>query len=114
MQFQICYPPSVECFDPYILHCLYTSIEDEPAANRQKVDIYPVPAYDHVNIRLNMAGNIYISIYDLIGSEVFRQTVQSSGEVNIPVPVRNLPEGMYIVTIRSEQEIISRKLSVKK
>ncbi len=114
MQFQICYPPSVECFDPYILHCLTTSMENNTTENEVPVEIFPVPARDQVNIRLNLNTPAEIRIVDLIGVEVFRQSVESAGGFTLPIFIGDLPEGMYLITVIAADETFTRKLTVNR
>jgi hypothetical protein len=112
MQFQICYPPSVECFDPYILHCLTTSVEDK--TNEEPVHIFPVPAQNEVNIQLNMNAVAEVRIINLVGVEVFRQNVEVSGSFTLPVFIGDLPGGMYLINIATGTEIFTRKLTVNR
>ena len=114
MRFQVCFPPSVACFDPYILNCISLSLDAAATDDDRKINIYPVPAQDYVNINLKLSGNIDVRIMDLLGKEVYQQTFYPTGNLTKKVFVGNLGEGMYLINITTIQQNYTRKFSVKR
>lgn len=73
---------------------------------------YPNPSYEELNIRFNSTQDqlIEISIYDLTGKVVHRETRNiDTSESEIKISVRTYKAGIYIYHLRSETEIISGK-----
>ena len=114
MQFQVCFPPSVECFDPHILNCMTLSVEDAATDDEKMISIYPIPAQDYVNINLQLNGNIDVRIMDLLGKEVYQQTFYPTGNLTGKVFVGDLGEGMYLINITTNQQNYTRKLILKR
>ena len=114
MYFQICFPPSLECFDPYITDCLSTSVEDLTLDDEKTINIYPVPAQDFVNIQVKISGAIQVRIINLYGTEVYQQTFYSNGNLSEKVFIGDLYEGMYLVNITTDQQNYTRKITIKR
>ncbi len=69
--------------------------------------LFPNPANEFINLQLD-ANNQLISITDLTGKIVLR--IQSNGNSQLQIPVNQLSEGMYLVSINAKQHA---KLLVK-
>jgi len=71
-----------------------TGIDDVFSKNNSVIRIWPNPASDHITIEkgeIPLAGQTYISIYDLSGRELIK--VADSDRIDIT----SLPKGIYIV-----------------
>ncbi len=90
-------------------------INDQVAAN-QNARIYPSPASQKVNINLkgNFTGVNEIEIYDLLGSRRFKTTVNSTNGIIKDIPVDNLTNGIYMVSVLSEGRKYTSKLIIQK
>ena len=68
------------------------------------VNIYPNPCVDTLNCVMAVpeAGNIEMAIYDISGRRVAEKeiTVESSGEVEVELDVKNISSGVYSVVVR--------------
>jgi len=69
--------------------------------------LFPNPANELINLQLD-ANNHLISITDLTGKIVLR--IQSNGNSQLQIPVNQLSEGMYLISINAKQQA---KLLVK-
>jgi hypothetical protein len=73
--------------------------------------VFPNPVKDVANIYINQTGNFNIEISDISGKVVLMKTLIHN---NLRSPIEiNLPEissGLYLVTIRKNQQIINLKL----
>jgi hypothetical protein len=64
--------------------------------NSSKLSLFPNPANDFVQLKLDPSNHL-ISITDLMGKTVF--SIQSNGNSQLQIPVSQLAEGMYIVSV---------------
>jgi hypothetical protein len=86
-----------------------------PVAEHATDDIfslYPNPATERININVgNLPGNnASIRIMNMVGSYVLQQNdmLTSKGD-QLEISVGNLPSGMYIVQVESEDKAYTRK-----
>jgi hypothetical protein len=113
LTFNVCFPPSVECFDPIIMNCMPSALGDEISAD-ELVKIFPNPASDYANLQLNLEGKAEIEIINLVGSVVFSSTVFSDGQANLVVFLGDLPDGMYLLSVQTDQQTYKRKLIIRR
>jgi hypothetical protein len=79
------------------------------------VVLYPNPANNVLNIQLEVASVISISISNLMGQEVYRQdNVDMNGVNNIQIDLSNLASGSYLVNISGSNIQISKELVINK
>jgi hypothetical protein len=64
--------------------------------NSSKLSLFPNPANDFVQLKLDPSNHL-ISITDLMGKTVF--SIKSNGNSQLQIPVSQLAEGMYIVSV---------------
>jgi len=101
MYFDPCYPPEVDCFDPYFTSCTATIGVEEGTGNSEKciISIYPNPASSEIYLEMNpMAeGQATVEIYDLPGVNLHSQNLQILPGINTYViPVDHLSSGTYL------------------
>jgi hypothetical protein len=66
-----------------------------------EVLVYPNPAGDYFNVLFtDPVNNDGIVLYDVAGREVLKQSLQAKVST---VEVRNLPEGLYLYSIRDKE-----------
>lgn len=90
-----------------------TSTED---GTYQDLAIYPNPAEETVNIRLqsNDDKNIKASIKSIDGKEVHHSLLKNNGGLlDKPIDIAELNPGVYLLTLESERGTETRKLIVK-
>lgn len=77
-------------------------------------NLFPNPAADEVNLRFSApAGTQRIQITDLSGRTVFDYIYYAAaGENDVRLDTRNLPNGMYVLTLKGEWGGMSEKLVV--
>jgi hypothetical protein len=67
--------------------------------------IYPVPAYENVNIKLDEpASSVWLRITDLNGKIHQSSVVEKTADQVIRINIRELPDGMYIIDWKSDSE----------
>ncbi|MHB8261612.1 MAG: FG-GAP-like repeat-containing protein [Bacteroidia bacterium] len=84
----------------------------ERIANSNEVSIYPNPASQLVNLKISQFDNSNtnnVEIYNMIGDCVHRQMITSS---NCQIDVSNLAEGIYNVTISSNEGVVNKRLVI--
>jgi hypothetical protein len=80
-----------------------------------KLDIYPVPAGDFLNIRLTdlEPGVIYIEILDIAGRVLITESLDCAGRnLETAIDVSSLSGGIYYINIRRGKSIINKKFII--
>ncbi len=67
--------------------------------NLQKIDLYPSPGLDEFTITVNADTDYTIRVRSIDGQVLLRK---QSSEKQITIPTANLPEGMYIIHVLSD------------
>lgn len=70
------------------------------------VRIYPNPKREFVNIEGERLQSV--RIYSLLGKEMYQKGL--SGENTTTINVSNLPNGIYIITVKTKDGVAKRKL----
>lgn len=80
---------------------------------RSEIDIYPVPTKGHT-LYLNSKGNYIeiVEVRDLLGRLLSTEKINRNGE-NLSVNIGQLPSGIYILKIRTENKWLSKKFVVE-
>ncbi|MGO1729185.1 MAG: T9SS type A sorting domain-containing protein, partial [Flavobacteriaceae bacterium] len=81
-------------------------------SKHQKLSLWPNPTEDQFTVEGNNFGEMQISIFDLMGREVFTQNEVKIGQ---PIHLRGqLSSGIYIVKLKAKNHRLNTiKLSVK-
>jgi hypothetical protein len=78
-----------------------TGVQENGSANQ--VSLFPVPARDQIQVRVNMtnAETVQLRMLDLSGREVLSPSsnMLQAGENNVTVGLTNLPAGAYIIEV---------------
>ena len=77
------------------------------ANDKTNFKVFPNPCYDEVNLWLPQ-GEYCISIQDVCGKIVLKSSVVSQG--NARIPLSQIPRGVYILSIRGENQFFSQKI----
>jgi hypothetical protein len=87
------------------------SVEAETLSENQLI-AYPNPVDDEINVHLNSFNYKVrsISLYNVTGSEVYRSVPLETKR--FPVPVHNLAEGLYIMSVQTDGGVLSKKIEV--
>lgn len=94
------------------------SVDDNNNQNSFDVDIYPNPASNSASIKLESTqpvSNVTVELYDILGqkiSDVYNGQVESSKL--IALNLKNLPGGIYYCTVISNNQKITKKITVVK
>jgi hypothetical protein len=75
-----------------------------------KAKIYPNPTNDYFDIELSQVSKGYISLSDINGKQVTR--IDLTNSINYRIPVTNVPNGIYMLTIVADNTIQSKKVQV--
>lgn len=79
--------------------------------------VYPNPAASSANVvfDLNEGGNTTVSVFDILGREVYTSTSElAAGKQLVNVPVSNLTNGIYNVVVSNAKGNVTSRLSVEK
>ncbi len=107
-------PPSIGAFEG---NPLQTGILSNDAEARE-INIYPNPAADIINIKLNMnaAGRYNIEIIDLYGQSIANKRIISTAENGefTSVNINNLANGLYLLKITTGTKYYSKRFIIKR
>ncbi|MEM0995570.1 MAG: T9SS type A sorting domain-containing protein [Bacteroidota bacterium] len=90
---------------------------DAQAAPLEVTELYPNPASDQLHLRLRVrssdpAGSL--EVYDARGNLAYTQNLSlRAGETDLEIPVRELAAGMYLLRVRSGNEVITDRFVVR-
>ncbi|MBY0477428.1 MAG: T9SS type A sorting domain-containing protein [Chitinophagaceae bacterium] len=79
--------------------------------------IFPNPTVNNISIEYRFDKTeefTFIKIYDLTGREVYSKTVANTSVINEQISLSKLVPGLYHVSIRTKNKVISQKLIVAK
>jgi len=82
----------------------------DPEEKQSYIKVYPNPAHEYLIIS-NIQSLQYIDIKDFTG--ICRWSSGFSGEQTVTIPVSGLPDGLYIISIRTTDKLITRKFIKK-
>ncbi len=91
-----------------------TSLEENQGYAIKKLNIYPNPAKNFINIDYELRNDdtVEISIFDLTGKVIANYSSNESGKINRQFNIDGLPEGLYMIRFASNDEVQTRKLKV--
>jgi hypothetical protein len=77
-----------------------------------RVKVYPNPARSTVNFQFAMGSGQFMEIemLDLYGNLVLEERMRSRGEDVLTINIGYLPSGIYFIRIRSESQVIVKKV----
>ena len=85
-------------------------------ASITKVGAYPNPLTVKTNFAFtsNKVQEVTVTVKNLVGNTIFAIRVKVKKGLNtVPFERNNLPKGMYIYSIQTESEIVSKRLVIK-
>ncbi|MCC5918183.1 MAG: T9SS type A sorting domain-containing protein [Cryomorphaceae bacterium] len=96
------------CFGPNHCHDSWLSVEELPALETG-LSVYPNPAVNEVNVKLEKAaGNYEIILRDMQGREVRRSRMEETGvqERHVLLSIQGLPAGIYTIEVVGEKRYV--------
>lgn len=82
------------------------------------MSVYPNPSNGNFTVQfpeLQDAGGTYIFIKNIVGEEVYADKIDISSAIQKEIILnKNIPEGMYIVNIKTNDRIVSQKILISK
>ncbi len=100
------------CDSIQTLNLIVTTCDNIAEFDGEKIVVYPNPTNDFININLDKVySDIMISVKDITGKEVFSEKYCNVSKIEgIQI---NQTSGLYFVTLRSNEEVISFKVLKK-
>ncbi|WP_025667061.1 Ig-like domain-containing protein [Aquimarina megaterium] len=90
----------------------YTEPSSTAGASVANIMISPIPANNHINVKLSNAKSGTLNVYDLFGNILSKKTFTKTS--NVRVNVSDLPQGnLYMLTIQTEDGYLSTTKFVK-
>jgi len=96
-----------------VVHC---TSEGVPVVSNPVPNIFPNPASDVLNIQWDglVNSNATVSMTDVTGREVLRSDINNNGSSAAEVNVSGLKDGIYLITISSDTEHFTDKITITK
>ena len=87
----------------------FTSFGNELLELKNKVEIYPNPSVDFLNVKINNAdlNKTELVVYSIIGSK-YQVEIEKTEEYQFKIDVRDLPPGYYLLSIKDPQSDFSK------
>jgi hypothetical protein len=103
------------CTDTTVLTVAIT-VSVEELIGLGNINVYPNPASESITVSFdNQLGNsIEISLIDALGRSVVSETIQSLGLNELALNLNTISNGMYTLKLTSNNNIVSRKVIVRK
>ena len=81
---------------------------DQILSSNQTIGLYPNPTNKgYVNISANVSGQIIVNVYDILGKVIISSKID-----NNRLDVSNLNAGMYVIKIKQNDIITTKKLII--
>lgn len=78
--------------------------------NSFNLKIYPNPANEYLKLESPYYGNFIIQIFDVMGRKIFSKSV----ETNETIDISNIPNGTYLITLKTKKNIKTKKLIINR
>ncbi len=93
------------------------SSETELSSIETSAKIYPNPAIDNVNVRLegDVDNNVAIAIYDLTGKKILKtvKNIMFEQDKEISLNVSQIPDGVYIMEVETGNTHFTKRLIIR-
>lgn len=97
--------------DTLMKYEIIASTAELPFKERISFSLYPNPASDKLNILSNkLEGYFYIDVLDINGRIVRNTKAYITRNTPLPLDIKNLEKGVYVVRIRNDNGVYSRKI----
>ncbi|MBP1630365.1 MAG: hypothetical protein H6Q15_1258 [Bacteroidetes bacterium] len=80
------------------------------------LNIYPNPASDYINLNFQSpkGENYSVELRDVLGKTIKTQTINTQEEeVSTRMDINNIPQGIYFITLRTNTNTITKKITIK-
>ncbi|MEO5675027.1 MAG: T9SS type A sorting domain-containing protein, partial [Chitinophagales bacterium] len=88
---------------------VYTEV-NEVAQQENQIEIYPNPVSDVLHVKYSSPEKTTITVFNHLGEVVMKKNLEGTKEMNVSL----LPQGIYLITIRTDGNCYSRKLVITK
>jgi hypothetical protein len=94
----------------------FTNSVKDAAKTNAGLTVYPVPARNELNVKLNLtsAQNATITLHDATGSVVKVITTPTAAQYSQRIDVSNLPAGHYIVRMVAGSAVSTQHVNIVK
>ncbi|KGL63478.1 hypothetical protein PHEL85_0514 [Polaribacter sp. Hel1_85] len=89
------------------------SIEDQELTQQEQVIIYPNPAFEEINVKLNYKlanEKLQFAIFNIMGQEVLNGDISAQSNNSRKIDITNLKSGIYFLNILHLGNSITRKI----
>lgn len=86
-----------------------------PEAEQLTINVFPNPATTDPSVDVQLKGtqSFEVDLFDAAGHQVRTTTYTNSPSTRVPLSVRGLSSGVYIVRVKTDSETVSKRLLVQ-
>ncbi len=94
---------------------LIQSVEPLPSTDVLTINVYPNPAEADPTVEVRLKGSqaFALAVFDISGRLLRETSYANSPSTRVTLPIRGLATGMYIVRVKTDSEVTSRRLLVR-
>jgi len=100
------------------INAITSSVNVEDVVNEQSFNAFPNPAQNKLNLQFNLlkSSEIYVVVYDVLGQTVksIPATTYGTGINNLQINIDDLTNGIYIVALKTEEDDLSKRVTISK
>jgi len=79
-----------------------------------KISIYPNPSRGEFDLKINHNGAVSVKVVNIIGVTIYNEQITALGEIVTTIDLHGFEEGIYFVTIQTEEKSYVKKLRLLK
>ncbi|NQU32588.1 MAG: T9SS type A sorting domain-containing protein [Bacteroidetes bacterium] len=93
---------------------IITNINNQSYYNQSKIKVWPNPSSTLFNIKLpeNLSSSVVARISNSLGVVIYSENIETPGSKIFSIPIRNLTPGVYILTVKTESRIFTKKIII--
>jgi hypothetical protein len=77
-----------------------------------KISIFPNPSSGKFELRMNHSGMVTIDIINIVGVSIYSDQFNASGNLTKSIDIQNFEDGIYFVTIQTDEKKYVKKLQL--
>ena len=77
-----------------------------------KISLYPNPSKGEFELKLNHNGSVVIQVVNIVGVIIYSEQSTISGKTIMPIDLKGFEDGIYFVTIKTDENTYVKKLKL--
>ena len=105
-----------QVYKQFIVGLTTVGLQDYILTDKNELNVFPNPTEGLVNIDFNLKSraDAEIEIFDMVGERIYNNNSSMTTAGSLQIDLSKFSAGMYVVTLTSGTEKITKKLVIKK